>query len=525
MTDQIGLPRRFIILAIVLPLAALIGYLLVSPDFFSVALLGMLVMLLLMPVFLRWHHPMLVFSWNFPMIVFFLPGSPPLWMVLALLSLGLTVIGAGLDKEQKLVHVPVMNWVMLVWVLVILFTMKMTGAGLGLRSLGGSMHGCKKYFYILLAVVAFFALSTRRVPVQKGNGYLQAFVVSDLATVLVSLAYSLGPAFWTFYYLFPVQYALYQAGEDYSWDPTSIRFGRMGGLAVGGGAAVAFLMARYGVAGIFNWTKPWRLLVFLAIVALSTLGGFRSTIISLGILFAVQFLLEGLHRTRLLIVLLVAGLLGSAMLVPFANKLPLSMQRTLTILPLDLHPAVRMNAAGSTEWRVRMWQVLWPEIPKYFWVGKGFTASETDYYLVNQSALRGLGQDFDVALIAGDYHSGPLSLLIPFGIWGELAFVFLIGAGGRVLWNNYRHGDPALRKVNIFLLASFIAKTILFLAVYGAIHTDFVAFAGFLAMSIALNGGECKASQQADPRPAPQPASAPMPRPAPFFPGRGLARR
>src|SRR6266545_557191 len=212
MADQLGLPRRVIVLGIVLPLAALIGYMLVSPDFISGAFLGLVVLVLLMPIFLRWHHPMLVFSWNFPMIVFFLPGSPPLWMVLALLSLGLTVIGAGLDKEQQLVHVPVMNWVMLVWVLVILFTMKMTGAGLGLKSLGGSIHGGKKYFYILLAVVSFFALSTRRVPVQKGNAYVQAFVVSALATVLVSLVYSLGPAFWNFYYLFPVDFAMYQAG-------------------------------------------------------------------------------------------------------------------------------------------------------------------------------------------------------------------------------------------------------------------------------------------------------------------------
>jgi hypothetical protein len=498
---------------------------LVSPDFFSAAFLGLVVLVLLMPIFLRWHHPLLIFSWNFPMIVYFLPGSPPLWMVLALLSLCLTVLGAGLDKEQKLVHVPAVNWVMLVWVLVVLFTMKMTGAGLGLRSLGGSMHGGKKYFYILLAVVAFFAVSTRRVPVQKANAYLQAFVVSSLATVLVNLAYSLGPAFWKFYYLFPPDFALYQAAEDFSWDPTSARLGRIGGLAVGGMAAFAFMMARYGVAGIFDWTRPWRLVAFLAIVAITTLGGFRSAVIGLGVLFTVQFLLEGLHRTRLLVVLLVAGLLGSAMLVPFANKLPLSMQRTLTILPLDLHPAVRIDAAGSTEWRVQMWKVLWPEVPKYCWVGKGFTASETDYYLANQSVLRGLSQDFEGTVIAGDYHSGPLSLIIPFGIWGVLAFLFLIGAGFRLLWNNYRHGDLALRKVNIFLLSSFVAKTIIFLGIYGAIHQDFAAFAGLLGMSIALNGGECKARQQAEPGPAPQPASAPMTRPAPFFPGRGLARR
>lgn len=525
MADQIGLPRKVIILGIALPLAVLVGYLLVEADFLSVALLCLLGFLLLLPIFLRWHHPLLVFSWNFPMIVFFLPGSPPLWMALSIVSLAILVLGAGLNKEQKLVQVPAMNWVMVAWVVVVLFTMKMTGSGLGLSSLGGSTYGGKKYFYILLSVLAFFALSTQRVPVQKANTYLQMFVLSSLASVLANLAYSLGPAFWKLYYLFPVDSVMYQAMEDYSWDPTSARFGRISGLATSGGAAFAFMMARYGVGGVFDWTKPWRLLIFLAIIAVSSLGGFRSTFVSLGLLFALQFVFEGLYRTRLVIVLLVVGLLGMAILIPFANKLPLSMQRSLAVLPLDLHPAVKMDAAGSTEWRVRMWQVLWPEIPKHFWVGKGLTASATDFYLVNESARRGLSADFEGSIIVGDYHSGPLSVILPYGIWGVLAFLFLIGAGFRVLWNNYRFGDPALRKVNVFLISSFAAKTIMFLGVFGAIHTDFVVFAGLLGMSIALNGGECKARREPDAVPEPQPSLAPMTRPAPFFPGRGLARR
>ena len=418
-----------------------------------------------------------------------------------------------------------MTWVMAAWVLVVLFTMKMTGGGLGLGSLGGSTYGGKKYFFILLAVVAFFALSTTRVPVHRANVYVQAFVLSSLATVLVHLAYSLGPAFWKLYYVFPVDYAIGQAMEDYSLDPTSARLGRIAGFAVGGGAAFSFMMARYGVAGIFDWTRPWRLLIFLAIIAISALGGFRSAIVGLGLLFVLQFVFEGLHRTRLLIVLLVTGLLGMAALVPFANKLPLSMQRSLAMLPLDLHPAVKADAAASTDWRVQMWQVLWPEIPKYFWVGKGLTASATDHYLVSESMRRGLSPGYEGAIVTGDYHSGPLSVILPYGIWGVLALLFLIGAGFRVLWNNYRHGDPALRKANIFLLSSFIAKVVMFLGIYGAIHVDLAVFAGFVGMSIAINGGESKPRQEPEPNPAPQPVPAPVTRPAPFFPGRGLARR
>ena len=59
MTNAFGLPRKLIILAIVLPLAAIAGYLLASPtDVDSVAFVGLLLLVLATPLFLRWHHPM-----------------------------------------------------------------------------------------------------------------------------------------------------------------------------------------------------------------------------------------------------------------------------------------------------------------------------------------------------------------------------------------------------------------------------------------------------------------------------------
>jgi hypothetical protein len=32
-------------------------------------------------------------------------------------------------------------------------------------------------------------------------------------------------------------------------------------------------------------------------------------------------------------------------------------------------------------------------------------------------------------MYAGDYHNGPLSILIPFGLFGMIAFLWLLGAG------------------------------------------------------------------------------------------------
>ena len=51
-----------------------------------------------------------------------------------------------------------------------------------------------------------------------------------------------------------------------------------------------------------------------------------------------------------------------------------------------------------------------------------------------ESIFRGFGALWEGAAMAGDYHNGPLSVLIPFGIWGLAAFVWLLVAGARFLY-------------------------------------------------------------------------------------------
>jgi len=89
--------------------------------------------------------------------------------------------------------------------------------------------------------------------------------------------------------------------------------------------------------------------------------------------------------------------------------------------------------------------------------------------------------------LAGDYHNGPLSVLIPFGIWGLAAFVWLMVAGARFLYTNFREGAPELRQINAFLLALFLARILFFCFVFGTLHGDLYHFAGILGLSVALN--------------------------------------
>jgi hypothetical protein len=79
--------------------------------------------------------------------------------------------------------------------------------------------------------------------------------------------------------------------------------------------------------------------------------------------------------------------------------------------------------------------------------------------------------------------------MIPFGIWGGIAFVWFIAAALRVLYLNYRFGDTNLKTYNVLLFAAFISRTLVFFTIGGGIQSDMAVFAGLVGLSVALNGG------------------------------------
>ena len=86
-----------------------------------------------------------------------------------------------------------------------------------------------------------------------------------------------------------------------------------------------------------------------------------------------------------------------------------------------------------------------------------------------------------------------------------------------MVWRNYHYGDPALRQVNLFLFAWFVAKVLAFLFIFGDIVGDTAAFAGLIGMSLALNHGtkDRRAIAQEKPVPLRGPAAD-----SPRFPAR-----
>ncbi len=485
-TAAVSLFRSLLIYSICVPLALVLGYLITTPyDFTSFSVVGAVLFLLLIPLLLRWHQVWLFATWNMSVVLFFLPGRPLVWLLLAWISLLIAFVGYILNREHKFLHVPELARPLVLIGLITLVTAKFTG-GFGLQSLGSDTFGAKRYFMILSAIAGYFALTSKRVPPQRVPLYIALYFLSAITMVVGELAVVVSPAFYFLFMIFPVGSAGLQAiAADPAGRPGFAA--RLSGLATAGSAAYLLMLCRYGIRDLFDWRRVGRLVVFAGLVVVAMFGGFRSTVILLLLTFGILFYLEGLLRSALFPTLLLLSVVAGLILLPMADRLPVAVQRSLSFLPVAVDPVVKANAESSTEWRIQMWKRVLPEVPEYLWLGKGYAMNAKDLALTRILGPGSTGTEGTE--LASDYHNGPLSVIIPFGLPGTLAFLWFLVAGFKVLRRNYRFGDPAFRRVNTFLLAHFIAKVIFFFGVFGGLYGDLASFTGLLALSVAINGG------------------------------------
>jgi hypothetical protein len=117
--------------------------------------------------------------------------------------------------------------------------------------------------------------------------------------------------------------------------------------------------------------------------------------------------------------------------------------------------------------------------------------------------------------LALDYHNGMLSIALCFGIWGVIVFIWFVFAGLRVMYLNFKYGDPALRTVNALLFILFFTEAGSYLSCMGGLQLalDIGFFLGYLGFSIALNNGVCQ------PVPQPVPETEAFLRPQGALPG------
>lgn len=485
MTNETAIPRNAILIGLTIPIALLLGYLMASPlQMKTLALVGLFLVALTLPLMMRWHHTLLILSWNASLIVFFLPGDPGLGTVMAGYSFFLSVLYLTVRREKHGRHINSVAVPLVLLVVVVVVTAMLTG-GIGGRALGSDAWGAKRYLGVFGAILGYFALVAKAVPVRRRVLYATLFFATGVTSVISDLAYFAGPSLYFLFNFFPANLAYSQAmSQDDLF--------RLSGLSFAGLALFSAILVRYGVRELFRMKHSWRLGLLLLSVACGLLGGYRSVSVLMFFQFVFMFFLEGLWRTRVVWIVAAAGAVAAVFLVAFLPHMPLSVQRSLSFLPVDIDPLAKRDAMSTLDWRLQMWKVVARDVPDYLILGKGFTFSGTDYELMKESVRRGLFSSFEDTLITGNYHNGILTVLIPFGIFGLLAFGWFCAAGWRVLHLNFRNGPPGLRIVNTFLLAYFLSRLSFYLVLYGQFDLDLMLFTGVVGLSIALNNGVCR---------------------------------
>lgn len=487
--------RTLVIYAVILPLAIFLGWMavdLANWNQTSFAVFASVIFVLLLPVLLKWHYAAMVFSWHTFIAIFFLPGSPALWMLLAAVTFGIAIVNRILQKDSGFLHAPSITIPLVGLLMVLLITGYLRG-GFGSHALGSTTYGGKSYYLIIAAILGYFAFISRQIPGRNAKLYVTLFFLPGAVGAISNLIYLAGPAFYFLYLVFPSSFAGVQAMSEYS--SAGVRLAGFTSFAI----FVAFyLLAVNGIRGLLR--KWWLLAILLVSFALGALGGYRGLFLLIGLLFVILFISEGLIRTPVFPALLLVLGLSFAFLVPFSSKLPRSVQRTLSFLPIQIDPIVRSDAEASTNWRLEMWNRLIPDLPKYIWLGKGFALDPLDLYLANEAVRRGRVESYQGSLAAGDYHSGPLSTFVPLGLFGSLAFFAFLCTSLRALYLNYKYGAEELKTINRFMFAYFVTRSVFFLVAFGALSSDLFYFTGTIGLSIALNKGICR-----KPRFAPQP--------------------
>ena len=156
--------RLLIIYVVCTVLAIIVGCSLTNPLTYSTfAVVGIIALILVFPLLLRWHYPLLLFAWSTNITLFFIKGMPTVWLALVVLSLGISIMHRALSKDMHFIRVPQITWSLICMIGVVVVTAELTG-GFGLRTFHSEIYGGRKYIFLLVGILSYFALTAQRIP-------------------------------------------------------------------------------------------------------------------------------------------------------------------------------------------------------------------------------------------------------------------------------------------------------------------------------------------------------------------------
>lgn len=343
---------------------------------------------------------------------------------------------AGSRSKNGFAEALPLKW--LVAIIIILMAMR----GTGLRMLGSATWGGMVYIVLLAGIAFYFAVQNVQLTAKQIRWLLWGMLLAGIAGSLFSRAG------WV-------------VSSESAAEATRSRLMWLR----------PFVLAAFPLVFALRLHFWMRMLLWLAILGLMGLTGFRSMLVGLVSITAIYGFFRTSNRFRYALVVMVAGLALWGGVIVASPYMPLGLQRSISFVPgTQVDPSIQQNALGSVEWRVEIWKYCLERAPQYLLLGRGsaFNVMET---------AGGLGvHDISTyspwfAYETRSYHSGPLALLIDYGIPGLVVVTWLMVLLFRRFWRYaviLGRNDSLEARFTLYWCAYMLWHIVAFYLVYGS---------------------------------------------------------
>lgn len=390
----------------------------------------------------------------------------------------------GLDVAWKLG--PALLWIPLSGVLAVLLYHWIISGDIGIKLLGGTGWGGRKYFTVMLSALcvpllaSFPGIRMRDLQLVPLFYFLGSFV-DIIPDLLTTLAPATAPLVWRVYS--GVNLAEYGDAlkGNFAGEQAITRFRTLSKL----GTALGLLTLCYAPAR--TWLNPnrlWALPVIFLGGLLCALSGFRGPVFRYGL--SVMAALFASLRAKAFI--LIPLILAVALLVAFTQgkvlDYPLQVQRALTFLPGDWSLKAKLEAEGSSKWRKKIDELFYKEyfgkaplLGQGYHFDPGLAKEATDVYLAVARARASVGDEFaDVRnfIEMRQPHEGPVHILLVTGVVG---MVFFLGYCAALLLFSFgsiiRTSPLEITPIQIWAAALLLPNVFGFFFIFGEYTTFF----------------------------------------------------
>ena len=390
----------------------------------------------------------------------------------------------GLDVAWRLG--PASIWIPLALLLSIIVYHWVESRDIGIRILGGTGWGGRKYFTVLIASFGMILLSSfpgitwadlQKVPLLYFLGSFVDIVPGTISTFVPATA--------------PYIFRVY-SGVNLSEYGSSLKgnfFGEGGVTRIGQLASVGKAIGIVTLCYISprTWLYPnrlWALPTILIGGILCAASGFRGTVVNYSVAFSAALYTTLRSSAFAFIPLPIVAGLAIALTQGTVFNYPLALQRGLSFLPGQWDTKAALEAGDSSKWREKMKALFYKEyFQKAPFIGQGYhydpnlAKTATDIYLAIVQRQSEAGDEFaDVRsfIEMRQPHEGVLHALLVSGTLGILFFSFFCLGFIFFAWRSVVHTPPNdVTPIQTWCFALLLAQLVAFFLLFGD-YTNFL---------------------------------------------------